>query len=59
MRILIVVLYLIATGLLVGAGWFARPMGAMPLIMAIGVFHVLIGALIVRRFGRRGDERRN
>lgn len=55
MRILIVVLYLIATGLLVGAGWFARLAGETPLIMAIGAFHVLIGALIVRRLygGRR------
>ncbi len=52
---LIVVLYLIATGLLVGAVWVAPTTGFMPVLAAVGAFHLAIGALIVRRlYGRDG-----
>lgn len=55
MRILIVVLYLVATGVLLAAAWFARPTGFMPLILLISVAHALVGLVVWQRlFGRDG-----
>lgn len=54
MSVLIVVLYLIASMLLFGMAWVGRQAGFMPLILALGAFHVAIGILIVRRiYGRQ------
>lgn len=54
MRILIVVLYLIASGLLVGVAWNGRQAGLMSPALAAGAVHAVVGLLIVRRlYGRR------